>query len=218
MASLFFLDYNSSHMKNFSRLFILLGIFFSCLQAQAFELSLVGGVNLATPSDQVNSSSSTGTSKLAFGGGALLGFSMVPTVELEIGALYMGRHFTAAVPTGSEEDTYYSFEVPVIVRLIGLRYLTVGAGAYYAVPQGQDSYNLSPTSGSASSGSTTATSNFKNDLGAVASVGIKFPIGVASNFLIDGRYYYGLTNMSQNSNETLKARDLQILAGINFEF
>jgi hypothetical protein len=187
--------------------------------AQAFDLSVVGGADFATPSVSLGGASQTGISaKAGFGGGLLVGFDLNPVTELEIGALYMGRHFTAPTSTGQEEDSYYSYEIPVVLRLIPLKYITFGLGLYYALPEGNDSQTATPTGGAATSSSPVSTSVFKSDLGGLGSLAVKFPLGIASSFLVDARYYYGFTNASQIAGTAVHYRDVQILAGIDFGF
>lgn len=188
-------------------------------EATAFELSVVGATNFANPAIDVGGVTATGyNAKPAFGGGVLVGFSMLPALEWEIGALYVGRHYKYPTSNGQAEDSYYSYEVPLIFRLTALQYINIGAGAYVAVPSGEDTYTLTPTGGTGTSTSQTASSSFKTDYGLVASLAVKIPLNMAVSFLIDGRYYYGVSNASKIAGETLKFRDAQALFGLNFEF
>lgn len=199
----------------------LLGLFtlgFSASHAEAFELSLVGAGDLAKPAIDYNGSSESVTSKLTLGGGVLVGFGLNMVTELEFGVLHMGRDYTYPVASGTGEDSYSRYEIPVILRLYLFKYVTVGAGGYYAVPIGQSTYTQTPTGGSGTSTSSTANSNFKNDFGAVGSASIKIPINVATDLVLDGRYLYGLVNTTKTAGETFKSRDVEILLGFAFGF
>lgn len=178
--------------------------FLGACSAFGFDLSFVGGADFATPSVQQNGSNVGGYSdKAAFGGGMLLGLDLNLATELEIGALYMGRHFS--FPGG--EHNYHSYEIPLVIRLIPLKYITFGVGPYYAVVTDQDSAAGVP-----------ATTHFQNDFGFLGSLAFKFPLSLATCFLVDTRYLYGVTNASRDSGTSLHYRDVQILAGLNFGF
>jgi hypothetical protein len=197
---------------------IVLGIIVASSAAQAFEISVVGGGDLAKPSIESGGTSVTGSSKAAFGGGFLVGFNLNFVTELEFGALYMGRHYTYPVASGTGEDSYSRYEIPVILRLNLLKYLTIGGGAYYSVPTGQSTYTLTPSGSSGSSTTSNAADNFKNDFGGVGSVSIKIPLNIATSLVLDGRYLYGLINTTKASAETIKTRDIEALIGFNFGF
>jgi hypothetical protein len=86
------------------------------------------------------------------------------------------------------------------------------------MPRGQDTYTLTPSGATGTSSSSNAIDSFKPDAGVVGSVAIKIPFGIASSILVDGRYYYGLTNASKLAGENLKFRDTQVLFGLNLGF
>lgn len=206
-------------MSRFLLAWVLITVFFGAAQASAFELSLVGATNFTSPSINFGGSTATGyTAKAAFGGGALLGFGLLPGLELELGGLYLGRHYTYPISSGMAEDSFNAIEVPILLRITALKYITIGGGGYYARPTGQETYTVTPTGGSGQATTSSALDTFKPDFGAVGSVQLRLPLNFAANFLIDGRYAYGLTNASKIAGETLKFREAQALFGLNFGF
>lgn len=182
--------------------------------AHAAHLSVVGLGNLSNPSVDPSNvtvqgvSATVGTSsKWGFGGGALLGFGLLPRIEFETGGLYITRHYdiTLTVLGTTTTDTYtqHAVQIPALLRLHLLRGLSVGAGGYMAI-------------------GTQHIDDVKNqDLGLLFSAQLKIPVTLATGFILDGRYAMGLTDVNGNPGQTTPAmtekyRDVQILAGLQF--
>jgi hypothetical protein len=199
--------------------FLLWALALSATSAQAFELSLVGGADLSKPSIQLNGVNTGGVSfKPSFGGGLLMGFESSAITEIQLGALYMNRDYKYPVASGTGEDSYARYEVPLLLRFTGLPILSVGAGVYYAVPVGTYTYTQTPLGGTSSSTTSNASDAFKNDFGAIGSVALKIPFNPWTSLLIDGRYEYGLFNITKTAGETFKTRDIEALAGFALGF
>jgi hypothetical protein len=176
----------------------LIACLFTALPAHAMHFSVVG---LADSSALKDSSSGGGSvaigdnARRGYGGGALLGFWLIPGIEFETGGLYLTRKYD------SSGDIQHAVQVPLLLRLHLLRDFSVGAGGYGALAMRSDS----------SSGLK------KQDYGALASVALRFPIALGTAIILDGRYALGLANVNNSSSAGKETfRDIQALAGIQF--
>lgn len=180
----------------------------SATASQAATFSLVGVADSNTPS--VGGGSDTYGSKFGLGGGALLDFGVGSWKSFEIGALYVNRETndtTLGVTTSA-----HAIEVPVLLRWWLHPMFSIAAGGYYAQGIG----NVT-TSGNETSSQSYSDAGYKtNDLGLTGSVAFRLPITTSMRFLVDGRYNYGLTNVSSDSDTTIKNRDVQLLLGLQF--
>lgn len=186
---------------------LFLAAFFS-LPASAAEIAPVGALTFSnvSVSDPAAGYSVTTSTKSGIGGGVLLNFHLLPETSLEIGGLYIKKKLdlttTASGVTATASEEGYYFQVPVLARFWLSRELSVGAGGFWE--RGM--------TGSFNTG-------VRNDYGAVASVALRLPLGSSGvHFLADGRYYYGLKNVSGVSQYNLKYRDIQALVGLAIPF
>jgi hypothetical protein len=201
---------------------------FSCLlfsfqaNASSFEMSLVGlmdssSLNVSnTPSTlvvngaTVSGISTSSSAKIGPGGGILFDSKLVPEFGFEFGALYITRKveqttsftFSGISSSQSSTTTSHYLEIPLLLRIWLSPYVSIGAGGYYAKGLG----SIDPSIKS-------------SDYGAVGSLGLHLPLGSSSSLLIDGRYNLGLKNVDNSGmGQTMKYRDLQIIAGLTFGF
>lgn len=193
---------------------VVLGLFSSAAFAVP-RLSVVGAVNSSKVDVDVGGVSATGlSSKTGFGGGALLEFSAAPMLGIELGALYVLKKYGDSVGT---ELTYPYFQVPLVFRLHLGRYVSVGAGGYYAMGVGDVKSKLSGSTVELSS-SYDAAGFKKSDYGVTGSFALHLPLGMMTSLLIDGRYNYGLANVLKTApaNTNYKWREMQGLIGLTF--
>jgi hypothetical protein len=187
----------------------------------AVRISFVGNL---TYSDQefsrLGSTTLSSSPKMAPGGGMLFDFSLGDRASLEIGALFTTRSadVTRVVPLGTQKFsvTSHHAEVPVLIRLWANPLLNFGAGGYYA-------YGLGKIHRGNISGTSTSDFSFgdfdqsRREWGLVGSVAIHIPASNLIDILLDGRYYYSMTD-SNTSNISMQFRDIQGLMGIVFKF
>jgi hypothetical protein len=152
-------------------------------------------------------------SMLGLGGGAQVEFGLGPMAGLEIGAVYLGRK------TGDSTAnlTFNYVQIPVQLRYWVGKYLTLGAGGYYALPVGDIKAGGSSLPGGGSI--PYATAGFKkNDYGLLGSVGFNAPVGPTAAVFAEGRYALGLDdqNATAIAGTTTKWQDIQILVGLRF--
>lgn len=169
--------------------------------------SVVGAGSYSLPS-----SSSTVSSKIGFGGGALLDFSLGPKVGIELGGLYMLRKFGLTVSTVNFTAVAPAVQIPVVLRLHLLPALSIGAGGYAAMGMG----NVTFTSGATEIVDTYANNGLKTlDYGLLGSIGLNIKLASAFSFILDSRFLFGLAEQS-DSTGSVKYRELQGLAGFRF--
>jgi hypothetical protein len=186
----------------------------SVSQAGTFSLVGVGDFNKQSWSNTGFDSDSQG-SKLGLGGGFLYDMGVASWTSLEIGGLYINRQVDDTT-LGTITSTH-AIQVPVLLRWWLHPMFSIAGGAYYA--RGIGNVSNEDSSGNVQSTSSFAASGLlANDFGLTGSVALRLPITMSMRLLIDGRYNYGLSNVSTNSSgsETIKNRDEQILIGFQF--
>lgn len=183
--------------------------------AEAARLSLVGVGNSADPAVP-----GTGYSgETAYGGGVLLEMRTLPLIGFEIGALYAPRKYSYSTSTSDYTLSYNTYEFPVLLRLHLGRYLSVGAGGYYARSNGGISETTMTGGTSSSQGVSFASQQQSNsDYGAILSAALTMRIAPLTRLLFDGRYLMGLKNDSLASGGSMKFNDMELLAGLQFGF
>jgi hypothetical protein len=192
--------------------FLVLGIFVllsaaSASQAGTFSLVGVGDVSKPSFSDSTDSYGS----KIGYGGGILFDHGLAPWTSLEIGALYVGRK--ADDTTTGIVASSHAIQVPVLIRWWMVPMFSIAGGGYYARGIG----NIDNTDGSGASSTVSyADDGYKmNDYGLTGSVALRLPLSTSMRLYVDGRYNYGLANISSVS-DTVKNRDIQVLVGFQF--
>lgn len=167
---------------------VCIGVSLNCSAARAeFGVSAVGALNLSSLNGTGGGVS--GGSQTGYGGGALLDLGLGSSFSVELGGLYVQRN-TAA-------DSTSAIEVPVLLRYHVFRFLSLGAGMYWA------SQSAAPA-------------DLQNyDFGLAGSLALSCPIFQGVALMADGRYLYGLYNVAAIGSSNY--RDIQVLAGIRFE-
>ena len=186
-------------------------------QAQAFDLGVVGALNVTSPRIAGSQfGSSVFSSAASFGFGALIDFGGNPLVGFELGALYIPRRFNTS--TSGTSETLTMLEFPLMVRFY-FPFVSFGAGAYYARGIGNVS---SSTNGVANPDETYSDAGIsQDDYGLTGSIALDIPVAPAISLVADARVLYAIANLSALSSTTptdsLMLWDFQVLAGIKFE-
>lgn len=183
------------------------------------NVTAVGVGNYMGASASVLTSTMPITGKLTWGGGALFGFKLNPFLTLEAGGLFAPRKSSidfsildASLPSATK--SYNAIQIPALLRVTAIPLLSFGAGMYYSVGMGSVT---SEVTGSAPSTQTFAEARLKSsDYGLVGSVAFRLPLAPMFGFVVDGRFNYGLANLATDAGVSLKAREAQVLAGLNF--
>jgi len=235
---------NKFYKKLSSLSFGILGVFLvmgiSAPHSKALvRLGVLGGANLVKPtfsSYDVSPLSYTVTSESqanfimgAFGEISFLG----PAIEL--GVFYTPRNIEYKVDTdvtitgvaassSTIEASYTYLTVPLLFRYWLLDTISVGAGGYWGTALNEKVKSEIATT---SAGGTTATitnsetdiaEELKSDWGLMLAAGLAYKVAPMIEARLDARYAFGLDNHKvQSSGATVKFRDIQILAGINFK-
>ena len=197
--------------------------------AQAFSLAVVGIDSITSQRVSSSSFSVSGVSVTSasqadsgLGFGALAGISVAPFIEFETGGLYVSRKYKSVLTTlGTPTTNSYSqhaLEIPLLLRVNLIPFVSVGAGAYYAIGMGDvsDNNGTKTTTGSYSSFGLKS-----NDLGLQVSAAVHFPIMIATSLILDARYSYGLTDVNNNPSQTtpaitIKYCAIDVLLGLQF--
>src|SRR5688572_20608527 len=116
-------------MKNRNLLWTLAAFFLltSGPAAMALELSVAGGLGISNPSYDSGVPIATSSGK-TLGLGAWIDWELMPTLDAELGLLYMPRKYTA----GGSEGTVNAAFIPAMARFTLLPVVSVAGGFYYA--------------------------------------------------------------------------------------
>lgn len=190
--------------------------------AQAFELGVLGGLHFTnievSPAPASTTYSSTGSP--AFG--AFIETSMVPLIGFELGAFYVPRKYKSSVSTTKTDATVSltQFQIPALIRLHLIPFLSFAAGGYYAHSLGD--VHVEGTAGTTpiNQDQTYDVSNLsQNEFGILGSVRLEIPILPLFNIMFDARYLRELKNLNTAANsDTTKLHGTQFLAGASFGF
>ena len=186
--------------------------------AHALDLSPVLGFGFASTSTSLNGidQSLVISSKVTPILGGLVGLSMMPGLELEIGALYAPRKFGQTLGTTETVYQYNYLEFPVMARATVLPFIYPGLGFYYALAQGDISQTTTGFSGPSIPLTFDQANTTKDDFGIVGSLQVRLPVLPTLSILADARYLVGLKNVSKMANTTQKWKEFQLLFGVNF--
>lgn len=183
--------------------------------AYSWSIMPVGAINQGSALFGYTNGHTAGSSVSSYGAGVLFGFRMMPRVFMEVGVLYLTRGFTMEFSGGA--TTTYQFttgQIPLAVRIYVLRSVYLGVGGYFAHAIGSVGYSTS--AGDAGSKSFTEAACGADDYGGLVALGMKFSLLPFVSIEVDGRYLYGLQNITQLSGATTYFRDIQVLGGIRF--
>ncbi len=152
----------------------------------------------------------------AYGFGALFGFSMFPNVFAQFGVLYLPRGFdqsSTSLPA-QQEVTFNTIHLPFTIHYYLMPVLAVGLGGYFSHGIGSiSSYPLgAPASANLSAYGPNSYS--ADDFGLTVSLSFNLNLLPSVSLIVDGRYLYGLQNISQISSMSVYLRDFQVLAGV----
>jgi hypothetical protein len=182
----------------------------------------VGAVNFSHPD---YNSQPEYNAKAAPSGGVIIGTRFTPSFGFDTTFMYLQRTSTAnqAIAPGVDADTSLTakfFQIAPVARFWFNDYLSIGAGGYYAYGLGTIDAQLSSNAFPGGTINQNLSYNdahaTRHDGGLVASAALHMPITEASRFILDGRYTYGLVNMSTDG--TVKFRDLQGLMAVALDF
>lgn len=161
------------------------------------------GVRFSLFGDLDSSSYSTGGSSSAgepgFGGGLGLEIPLGAMTGLELGGVLLNRR--------NQIDASW-VQIPVLYRLWLGEVLTLGVGGYYA--RGIGSATAGGVSESFASAGYTV-----DDFGLMGAVGLNIPLPSFS-LMVEGRYGFGVYNVSAIQGTSATFNDFEILAGIRF--
>ena len=192
---------------------------FARSSAQAWEFTLVGGVDYSAPSEKV-----TGTGDLQWTGDAALAYGaflstefLVPVFEIESGLLYQNQKSERQSLGNTLFEYTKSIQVPILLRIIFDPHISIGAGYYFNFGRGNVDTTITGTNISSSyAGANRASS----DSGLLFDLRVKYPLGSVVGLVFDARYQNGLTNLEAGQNitagDSYYTRQIQMLAGFSF--
>ncbi len=181
-------------------LLLLLGLFSS---AQAAEVTVLGGLNYAAPSQKISNVGQNWTGDEAAAYGALIGDSLFNTpLELETGILFLNEKYEQPGATNTTTTrTAGQTQLPILLRWNFDQWFSLGVGGYFAWARGARDSTLS-----------------SSDQGLLGSLRAKFYISTELHFLLDARYQHGLSNQALIAGDSFNTRSIEILAGFGYNF
>lgn len=198
-------------------LFMILCLLALAPAAQAARITLAGVANSSEPREP----GTDYTAKPGYGAGLLLEVRMMPALSLELGALVMPRAYESSDALAGTTTKYSAkiYQFPALLRMHLGRFLSFGAGAYFARAAGDITTETKSTAGTSSQATTyTARNQTTSDFGALASLALYFRMAPLTYLTFDGRYAMGMKNNSTVAGSDRKFNDMQLLAGLQFGF
>ncbi len=184
--------------------------------AHALVFTEFGALSITSPSLQKSQDPTySRVIGLSWGGGISLGFRILENIDFEPGLLYIGQSFnTTGTGVPRTGYTFWSAQIPIILRYWLNPKFSLGGGFYYSrgigsvsVNQGNNSiYMAFPDLGWST-----------NDAGLTLSVRYRSPMTELVSFVIDGRALIGFRNFDiSGTSSSFYTRTLQFWTGIAF--
>ncbi len=184
--------------------------------ANAWELTAIGGVNFAAPTQNTSGArvNWTGSDGLTYG--ALASFNLFNSpFEFESGLIEATQNTQEQISPVLNQSMHW-LEIPLLVRFKLDPAIGIGVGGYLAYGQG---------SVLRSQGSNEALSSFSSvglnnrDSGLLFNLRARFAFAPPVFLIVDGRYFHGLTNLATTGgSDVYNTRSIQIFGGISYEF
>lgn len=165
--------------------------------SEAWELTALGGLNFASPTQITNGAKQSweGTGSFSYGFFVSNSISDLP-FSWETGFLFETSKYERTGAVGQQlEDNL----LPVLIHFHFDAFVQLGAGYYV-------SWSRNPPPNSLT----------KQDNGLVVNLRARFhPVSLFS-LILDGRYQHGLANRSPIASDTYNTRSVQVLGGLEF--
>lgn len=184
--------------------------------AQAFDLSVLGGLNFYNPSETGAIAIDT-SSKAGLTYGAYLGWMNTPGTTLEIGLLKVKRKYGFKSGTTDLSSSGSAIEIPLMLRLTMIPMLSFGGGVYYAhVSQTE---TIDGRILGVAVNTKRENSDFRqDDFGLRLSARFEMPLAPLVKLLLEGNYVHGLRDLTVSNTTERKNRELQLLTGVQLGF
>ncbi len=150
------------------------------------------------------------SSRADYGGGLLFEIPFGKVVGLEFGGLYGASGYKIA----SLDTEIYNkgIQIPLLFKIHIGNVFNFGLGGYYSMAMGKLKIKTAGTEVESD-----LESNQKSDYGALGSIGFDFMLGKKVSFIIEGRFAYGMKDMSSASTKDTFMH-MQGLAGFGLHF
>jgi hypothetical protein len=183
----------------------------------ALEIAAVGAVEATYPEFQPENNGVGPSPAIGYGGLLAQKFG---DVELETGVLRLPYRLEE-IPLLSTTRLLLTFpyaQVPLVLRYKLSQEFFVGLGGYYAVYAGGGQLEIKNDTSTIRSDADPVDAG-RREYGLVANLRLRLAIEKHINFIVDGRYLYGLKNMADpGDSQKVFYRHLQFLFGLGFSF
>jgi hypothetical protein len=146
--------------------------------------------------------------RIGFTGGGFLTLSLLPGFAIQPEVLFVQKGSTLSIAGFDTTLALDYIDIPVLARL------SVGGGGAKVYFFGGPSFNFNVSAEADNEGDfedDLAENIEKSEIGAVVGLGVEI-----GKFLVEGRWIEGLTNVSKDSDATLRNRAFAVMAGIRF--
>ena len=203
--------------KALSILTVLLAI--QPLSSQA-GITLLGGLNFASPSYTNAVSPITTTTNSAVSFGVLFDKSFTPLFAIESGLLYNNENVGATSTGFAGSIKMKRLHIPLMLRMTALPFVSVGAGLYYENGTGDVTVDYTLPTTTSLTQSYSAASLKKEDYGMDFDVRFKMPLTPGLGLVLDCRYQLGLMQRSTDTalGSSYKSKNITALAGVQLGF
>jgi hypothetical protein len=179
---------------------LLLLLVFICTPVLAAELSILGGLNYAAPTDIRSGLDQrpTGSAAPVFGLGIDLPFSELP-FSFESG-FFLKSSLSESPLTAPTVNKGEWTDIPLLVHYHFDPSVSLGLGGYWSFFRSGDAIQKTESP----------------DSGILLDLRARIRISDSFFFLVDGRYLHGLSNLSAIPGDTYNTRSIQFLAGASY--
>lgn len=196
-------------------LFFLLALLPST-KALAIEITGLGGLNFAAPTETANSLERhwTGSAGVSYGLTFALPLFDSP-FDLETGVFMINENSDIEGATGTTPSNRKTriLQLPLVVRFNFDEHIGLGIGGYLGMGQG----NVESTIASVISSQTYESLGLnKNESGLILNVRARFDLAPPLFFVLDARYQHGLSDRSTLSGDQFNTRSVQGFAGLQY--
>ena len=184
--------------------------------ASAFEITAVGGLNYAAPTQRTSGIDIHQTGNATGTFGLLLATPLWSSgFDLETGVVDLVQQSERDDVLPSRTQKMQFLQVPVVLRYRLDESISLGAGFYAAFAQGNVEMNQN---GIETQLPYESLGYQKTDTGLILNLRARFAMAPPLYLILDARYQHGLSNLAQYTNDVLNTRSIQAMAGLTYEF
>lgn len=190
----------------------------SSAPAHAIDLTALGGLNYAAPTQTLGGGGNlgwTGDAGFSYGFAVAVPIFDLP-FEAETGVFVLQENSSRSNGTAAITRKGQMLQIPLVLRFKFDSQIGLGVGGYFAFAQGELERSDSSFVPTTSSVSYATAGEKTNDAGMLVNLRARFNLAPPFYFVIDARYQHGFTNRVTTPDNTFNTRSIQAFAGFQY--